>query len=206
VVWINSWGASQRLEEKIMAGFAGAVVGLTAGNQPSIAPTQSLTDGTTSSRGCTTNFIGFGFGLTNEEENPNDFSATEDIVVRSLAANGTVETPGYTAVSGTSPARSTLAWTAGATAVIPANTVAPTITGTAQVGQTLTAGNGTWTGTPTPTYTYNWLVGGVQQSTASTYVPVTADIGKTIVLRVIGSNAKGSVTANSSATAAVIAA
>jgi hypothetical protein len=188
-----------------MSGVAGAVIGLTAGNQPNIAPAAALAAGTTTSKGCTTNFIGFGFGLTNQESDPNDFSATEDVVVRSIAASGTIQTPGYTAVSGSSPARSTLAWTTGAVAVAPTNSVAPTITGTAQVGQTLTAVNGTWAGTPAPTYTYNWLVGGVQQSTASTYKPTTADIGKTVVVRVIGSNAKGSLAVNSAATAAVIA-
>ena len=135
-----------------MAGFAGAQIGLTAGNQPNIAPAAALAAGTTTSKGCTTNFIGFGFGLTSEEQLPRDLSATEDIVVRSLAANGTIQTPGYTAVSG-QPSRETLAWTTGAVAVIPTNSVAPTITGTAQVGATLTAVNGTWAGTPTPTYT-----------------------------------------------------
>ena len=188
-----------------MAGVAGALVGQAVGQQSNIAPAQTLVDGTTTARGCTTNFIGFGFGLTNEEDAPNDFSAADDTVVRALASGGTVQTPGYTAVAGTNPARSTLAWTAGAAAAAPTNSVAPTITGTAQVGQTLTAVNGTWAGTPAPTYTYQWLVGGVEQGSAGTYVCRTADIGNTVVCRVTGRNPAGVLSVNTAATAAVIA-
>ena len=47
-----------------MSGVAGAVIGLTTGAQPNIAGAQALVDGTTSARGCTTNFIGFGLGET----------------------------------------------------------------------------------------------------------------------------------------------
>jgi hypothetical protein len=68
---------------------------------------------------------------------------------------------------------------------IPVDTVVPTITGTAQVGQTLTASTGTWTNSPT-SYAYQWIssaggaIGGaIPGATASTYVPVTADIGNT---------------------------
>jgi len=43
----------------------------------------------------------------------------------------------------------------------PANTVAVTITGTAVVGDILTAVPGTWTGVPTPNLTYQWLSAGV---------------------------------------------
>ena len=188
-----------------MAGVAGASIGLVVGSQSNIAAAQAKVDGTTTARGCTTNFIGFGFGLTSEEQVPNDFNATDDTVIRATAGAGTVQVPGYTPVGGTNPPRSTLAWTPGAAPAVPANTAAPTITGTAQVGQVLTAVNGTWTGTPTPTYTYEWLVGGVLQGTAGTYTCRTADIGNTVVCRVTGANAAGSLAVNTAATAAVIA-
>ena len=38
----------------------------------------------------------------------------------------------------------------------PVNTVAPSLTGSAQDGQTLTVTDGTWTGIGTITYTYQW--------------------------------------------------
>lgn len=90
----------------------------------------------------------------------------------------------------------------------PVNTVAPSITGTAQVGQTLTGATGTWTGTPAPTLTRQWLANDVAivGATGATYVPVVGDVGKTIKLRVTGTNTSGSAQATSAATAAVIAA
>ena len=91
---------------------------------------------------------------------------------------------------------------------VPANTVAPAITGTAQVGQTLTATDGTWTGRETPALKRQWNAGGVPiaGATAATYVPLVADIGKTITVTVTGVNIIGKASATSAATAAVIAA
>lgn len=94
-----------------------------------------------------------------------------------------------------------------ATSVKPVNTVAPAITGTAQVGQTLTASNGTWTGTPAPTYTKQWYADGVAiaGATAGTYVPVAGDVGKVITAAVAAKNVAGTVTVVTAGTAAVIA-
>ncbi len=90
----------------------------------------------------------------------------------------------------------------------PANTALPAITGTAQVGHTLTVSNGTWTGTPAPTFAHVWRAAGVAISgaTAQTYAPVEADIGKAITCTVTATNTAGSASATSAGTAAVIAA
>jgi len=90
----------------------------------------------------------------------------------------------------------------------PANTALPAITGTAQVGVTLSASTGTWSGTPTPTYAYQWFADGVSiaGATSSSYVPVTGDIGKAVSVTVTATNAAGVAQATSEATAAVIAA
>ncbi len=93
-------------------------------------------------------------------------------------------------------------------AAAPSNTALPTITGTAQVGQTLTSSTGTWSNSPT-SYSYQWYGNGVAISgaTSSSYVPVTGDIGHTISVAVTAANSKGSSSpATSAATAAVIAA
>lgn len=95
----------------------------------------------------------------------------------------------------------------GGAPLAPANTVLPSITGTAKVGQTLTAANGTWTGREAPSFRYQWKAGGVDISgaTSKTYVPVAGDIGKTITVTVTGVNWKGSASVTSAATAAVVA-
>jgi len=84
---------------------------------------------------------------------------------------------------------------------------APTITGTAKVGSTLTAVPGVWGPAPV-TLTYQWKANGlsVVGGTAATYVPVTGDVGKTITVTVTGSKV-GYTTASktSAATAAVLA-
>lgn len=87
----------------------------------------------------------------------------------------------------------------------PVNSAAPTITGTAQVGQTLTAANGTWSGTPT--YTRQWKANGapILGATAATYVPVAGDVGKTITVTVTATNGRGWVAKTSAPTSAVIA-
>lgn len=95
-----------------------------------------------------------------------------------------------------------------AAATAPANTVAPVISGTAQVGQTLTATNGTWTGTPTIVFTYQWRRDGadIPGATASTYSLVTGDLGTNIVARVTGTNGTGTAAVVSNGLGSVIAA
>lgn len=92
----------------------------------------------------------------------------------------------------------------------PVNTVAPAVTGTATVGQTLTTTNGTWTGAPAPTFTYQWFRSpstSISGATSSTYVLVAADAGFGIFCQVRATNsvAPSGVTANSNTTATVAA-
>lgn len=89
---------------------------------------------------------------------------------------------------------------------IPINTVAPVVSGTATVGQTLSSTTGTWVGTATISYTYQWKRGGVDISlaTAANYTLVPADFGSVMTCAVTGTNSVGNATATSNATSAVI--
>lgn len=75
-----------------------------------------------------------------------------------------------------------------ATKVTPANTTAPTLTGTPAVGQTLTCSAGAWTNSPNG-FTYAWLSNGtpIAGQTGSTYVVQAADAGKAISCQVVAS-------------------
>lgn len=107
--------------------------------------------------------------------------------------------------------------------IAPANTVLPSISGSAAAGQTLTISNGTWDGNPTPTFTYQWdktgtiTVGGstvtvsavavtggkANLGTASTQALTASDVGATVACMVTATNTLGSATAETARTSAV---
>ena len=82
----------------------------------------------------------------------------------------------------------------------------PTITGTAQVGSTLSANAGTWGPIPV-TLTYQWKAGGtaISGATGSTFLLTPAQAGTTITVEVTGSKSGfAPLTQTSAATAAVV--
>jgi len=92
--------------------------------------------------------------------------------------------------------------------ISPYNTVAPAVTGTQEDGETLTTTNGTWAGDATITFAVQWQRGNaadqndpswsnIASATSSTYVLVTADVGKYIRARITASNSEGSTIAYS---------
>ena len=100
----------------------------------------------------------------------------------------------------------------GSTTVNYPATGAPTITGTAEIGQTLTAdtsGIADANGLTTPDYTYQWVWedgtdADISGATSSAYTLVDADLGKTIKVKVSFTDDAGfSETLTSAATAAV---
>ena len=96
---------------------------------------------------------------------------------------------------------------ASALAAAPQNQTAPSITGKAMVGQTLTADRGEWSGSPTD-YAYRWQrcdndgqsCGDIDNATAKTYKLTDADVGNTVRAQVTAKNNDGNTTASSKVT------
>src|SRR4051812_13994661 len=93
----------------------------------------------------------------------------------------------------------------------PTNSAAPTISGTPQVGQTLTASPGTWNSQTTPTYAYQWQrcdtagnnCAAIPGATSQTYTVQNADVDHTLRVAVTATNPSGSGSATSAQTAVV---
>ena len=91
----------------------------------------------------------------------------------------------------------------------PVDTSAPTVSGTAQQGDSVATSNGSWSNSPT-SYAYQWQdctsgsscsnIGG---ATSSTYTLASTDVGKTIDVDVTATNAGGSGSATSAQTGTV---
>lgn len=96
----------------------------------------------------------------------------------------------------------------------PTNTTEPSISGTAVVGNRLTANRGEWVGNTPITYSFQWLrcnasgaqCGEISGATDNTYVLVEADLDRTIRVRVTARNDAGRRSAISNPTAQVRAA
>jgi hypothetical protein len=90
-------------------------------------------------------------------------------------------------------------------ATAPSSTLAPSETGTARDGQTLTADHGTFSGTTPMTYTYQWQrcdeqganCDDIPGATGGTYDLTSEDVGKTVRVVVTATNAAGADTRNS---------
>jgi hypothetical protein len=92
----------------------------------------------------------------------------------------------------------------------PTNTAAPTVSGSLQVGSTLTASKGTWSGSPT-SYAFAWSrcaangddCATINGATSGAYTLTQADAGTALRISVVATNAVGSTDFTSAQTAAV---
>ena len=98
------------------------------------------------------------------------------------------------------------------TAGPPVSTGAPTVAGSLQEGQTLTAAPGEWAGTAPISFSYQWLrcsVGGgsceeIAGANTSTYTLGVSDLASNLAVVVTASNAQGAASATSAETQAVL--
>ncbi len=120
-----------------------------------------------------------------------------------IAAGGSV-----TIAPGALSLRVELVETTTAVVVAPANTTPPAISGTARVGEQLTASTGTWSGTAPITYAVQWQRGtsAIAGATSATYAVQAADLGQVLRAVITASNGAGSAQASAAPTAPVAAA
>jgi hypothetical protein len=94
---------------------------------------------------------------------------------------------------------------------VPRNTDRPEISGTPEVGETLTADEGTWTGNPT-SYSFHWqrcdadniaACLNVAGATSKSYLLRSGDVGYRLRVRVTARNARGATTTGSATTAVI---
>ena len=93
----------------------------------------------------------------------------------------------------------------------PANTAMPTVSGTPQIGQTLTVNTGSWSGPGTITFAFQWLrcdaTGGsctaISGATQKTYTLTSADSGHSLRVKVTATNNNGSTSATTVPTAVI---
>ena len=139
-------------------------------------------------------------GATSQTYTPTKADVGEKLKVEETAVNaGGAGTPALSVA------------TAVVTPAIPKEIAPPKISGVAQEGQTLTVEDGTWTNEPTQ-LGHHWLrcneTGGacstIATATGTTYVLVTADVGHTIRVEEVASNAGGSSKPSESASTAVV--
>lgn len=133
----------------------------------------------------------------------NAFTPTQSEVGTTITAAVTAVNAAGPSAPATSPATATVAGSA-----VPANVALPAITGTPQVGSTLTVSTGTWSNSPT-TITYQWKANGtsIAGATSTSYTLTSSEVGKTITVTVVATNSGGdSQPATTAPTAAVTAA
>jgi hypothetical protein len=125
-------------------------------------------------------------------------------VLKASDAGATITVSVTSTKTGYSPATKTSATTALVTGGVLTGAT-PTITGTAKVGQTLTAVPSTWSPAPV-TLTYQWKRAGtaISGATSATYKTVSADAGKAITVTVTGTKAGYTTLSKTSAAKTVV--
>lgn len=125
--------------------------------------------------------------------------ATAGTYVLQFADVGQTITVAITGTNGYGSASTTTAGVGPVASGAPAYVSGSAVSGTTQVGSTLSASAGTWTGAPS--FTYQWQRGGIDVAgaTAGTYTLVSGDLGANIRCVITGTNGFGSASISTAA-------
>lgn len=139
----------------------------------------------------------------NGTEIPGETANTYDLV---FADVGTLITAIVTASNSGGSAAQTSNAVGPILQALPVNTVLPVITGTPQVGETLSVDTGTWTNTPILSYAYQWTSDGanIPGATSSSYLVTTEFAGTELRAVVTATNSGGSASATAAFFAALV--
>jgi hypothetical protein len=159
---------------------------------------------------------GVGFGSSGDPERTPRRSSTSsgtDVQKPQSDRGGTVSKLRVLGAAGLAAALTALAGAVGIAgaepAVMPANTEAPAVVGTPVDGELVTARDGEWAGSNPMAFAYQWQVCGtgcvdIAGASGKAYRATTADIGKSLRVRVTATNGTGTATAFATPTTPVV--
>ncbi len=171
----------------VVAGGLRNTAAPTIAGEPKVGKTLTASPGTWSVANPTFAYQWLANGQVITGATTTTFVPTAAEVGKSLVVRVTAQSPGYgPGVASSQP-------TAAVASDPIVNNGLPTVSGSPVVGGTLTTTNGTWTPVPT-SFAYQWLADGtaITGATASSYKPVTGDVGKRLSARVTASRADNS--------------
>ena len=130
-----------------------------------------------------------------------------ELAVRTVGIDRAIDVTLSVASDGTVYAGGDIAGGWASFSIPPANTVAPQISGTPTVGQTLTCSAGTWVGSTPQVDRYQWQLAGsaIAAATNATYTTSAADAGQQITCVVTASNLSATVGTATSAPVSIAA-
>jgi hypothetical protein len=168
---------------------------------PVVSGTTGLGDTLTTTDGAWTGYLAPTFTRQWQRNGANISGATGPTRVIQVADSGATLRCVVTATNASGSATANSNNTTVQTFTVPVLASVPTISGTAEVGQLLTASPSGATGNPAAARTWQWLRDGanISGATSSSYTLVTADSGTDITVRQTETNSLGSDSAVSTA-------
>ena len=204
---VTGRSASTSISVKVSNGTALRVSTLSPGNGQTVSGSVKWEVGVTGATPSKVVFSIDGVVKWTEAASPYVFNGDGATLDTKMLSNGS-HTLRATAYTSSAEASSSIGvMVSNSTTTAPANTAVPTVSGTPQVGQSLTAGAGSWSGTTPMSYAYQWRrcdsagasCASISGAVGTTYTVTASDAGFTLRVRVTATSSAGSATADSAA-------